>query len=668
MTGLSPQLRFEGFVVGGANRLAATAARAVAESPGAGYNPLFIYAKPGLGKTHLLMAIGHAARAIDPALVVEYMTLDDFVEAYHTAVGAGQGETYRRRFVEAGLVLLDDVQFLTQRRETQAELIRLIDQMQSAGRQIVLTSDRPPSEIEALDERLLRRVGGGLVIDIAAPDYETRVAILRRKAEERGVVFAPGVLEAIGALAIDNVRELLGALNRLVAFQAVSDAPLDAAQARLLLGVRGPAPDAPPMGLPAGGDGATPALAVPAAARGPQSEPAADEFGAFLSEVADTLTRQVEQWRRRTEEAILRWEGEGFRVDRLRALLAHELDTDPAAAIAGYERDVERLRELEREARGLSEDLAGSAVFRNPDDLTAAEAALAGAREGTAPPPAPEALWALDDLVESVGNRLALRSARHVVESPTAETNPLVVIGGAGVGKTHLLHGLGNALLTRPGAVVACQGAQDFVAELIEAIERDRVGVFRNRYRRVTAFLLDDVQLIAGKERTQEELFLLFNHLHERGVQMAFTSSVPLKAMSGVEPRLISRLKGGLLVELPPPERVVCHAVTDRLLTARFGKADPELVSYLAGRPVESVRALQGLVQRVVAAADGHHVEPTAALAREVIEGVTSRPARPADAPRSSGVVAGTSGGSRSREKMVWDWPDAPERIAEEWR
>jgi chromosomal replication initiation ATPase DnaA len=438
MTGLSPQLRFDGFVVGGANRLAATAARAVAESPGAGYNPLFIYAKPGLGKTHLLMAIGHAARAIDPALVVEYMTLDDFVEAYHTAVGAGQGETYRRRFVEAGLVLLDDVQFLTQRRETQAELIRLIDQMQSAGRQIVLTSDRPPSEIEALDERLLRRVGGGLVIDIAAPDYETRVAILRRKAEERGVVFAPGVLEAIGALAIDNVRELLGALNRLVAFQAVSDAPLDAAQARLLLGVRGPAPDAPPMGLPA----ATPA---------PESGPAADEFGAFLSEVADTLTRQVEQWRRRTEEAILRWEGEGFRVDRLRALLAHELDTDPGAAIAGYERDVERLRELEREARGLSEDLAGSAVFRNPDDLAAAEAALAGAREGTAPPPAPEALWSLDDLVESEGNRLALRSARHVVESPTAETNPLVVIGGAGVGKTHLLHGLGNALLTRPG-------------------------------------------------------------------------------------------------------------------------------------------------------------------------------------------------------------------------
>jgi hypothetical protein len=181
--------------------------------------------------------------------VVEYVTLDDFVEAYHTAVGAGQGETYRRRFVEAGLVLLDDVQFLTQRRETQAELIRLIDQMQSAGRQIVLTSDRPPSEIEALDERLLRRVGGGLVIDIAAPDYETRVAILRRKADERGVVFAPGVLEAIGALAIDNVRELLGALNRLVAFQAVSDAPSMPRRPPAARRARS-GPDAPPIGLP----------------------------------------------------------------------------------------------------------------------------------------------------------------------------------------------------------------------------------------------------------------------------------------------------------------------------------------------------------------------------------------------------------------------------------
>ncbi|HEX5003740.1 MAG TPA: DnaA/Hda family protein [Gemmatimonadales bacterium] len=294
-TQLSPQLRFEGFVVGAANRLAATAARAVAESPGSAYNPLFIYARPGLGKTHLLMAIGHAARSVNPGLTVEYVTLDDFVEAFHTAVGAGQGDAYCRRFAEADLLLLDDVQFVTDRRETQAELLRLVDQMQTAGRQIVLTSDRPPADIEAFDERLLRRVAGGLVIDIAAPDYETRVAILRRKAEERQVTFLAGVIEAVAALALESVRELVGALNRLVAFQSVGSAPLDAEQARLVLGVRAKATDAPAPGAPA------PEAVSPAPAAAPAGAPAAappgepaDEFSEFLSEVADTLSRQVE--------------------------------------------------------------------------------------------------------------------------------------------------------------------------------------------------------------------------------------------------------------------------------------------------------------------------------------------------------------------------------------
>ena len=118
----------------------------------------------------------------------------------------------------------------------QAELLRLTDALQTASRQIVLTSDRPPADIEALDERLIRRFAGGLIIDVAAPDYETRVAILRRKAEERRATFADGVLEAVAGLDIDNVRELLGALNRIIAFQAVSEKPLAADQARLLVG------------------------------------------------------------------------------------------------------------------------------------------------------------------------------------------------------------------------------------------------------------------------------------------------------------------------------------------------------------------------------------------------------------------------------------------------
>jgi hypothetical protein len=194
---LNPHARFTSFVIGSANRLAATAAKAVAESPGAAYNPLFIYATPGLGKTHLLMAIGHGAQEIDASRTVEYVTVDDFVEAYHAALAAGQAETYRRRFTEADLVLLDDAQLLTGRRELQSELLRLIDLLTAADRQIVLAGDRPPEEIQSLDERLIRRFAGGLVIDIGAPDYETRLAILTRRAEERQVTFSPEVLAAV---------------------------------------------------------------------------------------------------------------------------------------------------------------------------------------------------------------------------------------------------------------------------------------------------------------------------------------------------------------------------------------------------------------------------------------------------------------------------------------
>ena len=664
-TQLSPQLRFEGFVVGAANRLAATAARAVAESPGTAYNPLFIYARPGLGKTHLLMAIGHAAQAINPALTVEYVTLDEFVEAFHTAVGAGQGEAYRRRFAEADILLLDDVQFVTHRRETQAELLRLVDQRQAAGGQIVLTSDRPPADIEAFDERLLRRVAGGLVIDIAAPDYETRVAILRRKAEERQVAFAAGVLETVASMALDSVRELVGALNRLIAFQSVQSAPLDPGQAQVVLGARPRAADVPAAAPDVSEEAPSPP-SPPAPAPAADGDPGvADEFGDFLSEVVDTLGRQVEGWRRRVEEAVARWQGQGYRTDRLAGLLERGVDADPAEALAGYVADVERLQRLQERAEELADDLGAHPVFRNPDDIAAAEVFLASAEEGASPPPPPEPVWAFDDLVESAGNRVALRSARGVATDPGGEYNPLVITGGAGVGKTHLLHATGNLLQERSGSVVACLNARDFTAELIDAIERDRVAKWRSRYRRVNAFLLDDVQLLADKERSQEEFFLLFNHLVDAGAQLVFTASAAPDTIAGLEERLASRLLGGLVVELPAPEREVRQAVIERLLGARYEKVDGELAAYLAGRPAESVRAVQAMVQRLEAAADARHAEPDVALAREVLEGSAPRPPRAASGVRTSGVAGA---GFRSREKGVWEWPNLGERLVEEWR
>lgn len=639
---LNPRFRFETFVVGAANRLAVSAAKSVAESPGVAYNPLFIYSGPGLGKTHLLMAVAHAARTINPTLLVEYITLDDFMESFHAAVAAGQGEAYRRRFTEVDLLLVDDVQFLDRRREMQAELLRVINAMQTGSHQIVLTSDRSPADIESLDERLIQRFAGGLVIDIAAPDYETRVAIVRRHAEERKAGFAPGVLEAVASLAITNVRELIGALNRLIAFQAVSDQPLDETQAKVVLG------------------------GVPQAPQRSSAE--ADEFGSFLSEITNTVAQQVEAWRTRVAEAVLRWEGEGYRVSRLNALLEQETPPDPDTVLKQYADDVERLRAIEADAVDIEASLGGDPVFRDPDRIAEAEALLARAREGATPPPGPSPLWQFTDFAEGPGNRVAVRAALMAVEHPALKYNPLVVIGPSGTGKTHLLHAIGNGLARHDSAVVACLSTQEFVDDLISAIDRDRVGWWRTRYRRITAFVLDDIQLLRNKERTQEEFFWLFNHLIEAGRQMVFSSAVPLTDLADVEPRLISRLEGGLVVHLPPPEREVRLAVLDRLLRESGVPSDPELAEYLAGRSVDSIRTMQGVLQRVLNAAETRQEAPTAALARELLEGAPPKPSRKSGSHRVSGVIALPSGTVRSREKMIWDWPDAGDRIIEDLR
>jgi chromosomal replication initiation ATPase DnaA len=655
---LNPLYRFDTLVVGAANRLAFTAAKAVAESPGTVYNPLFVYARPGLGKTHLLMGIGHAARAINPSLSVEYLTLDEFVEAFHAAIAAGQGEAYRRRFIDVDLLLVDDVQFLTHRREMQAELLRLSDALQTANRQIVLTSDRPPAEIEALDERLVRRFAGGLVIDVSAPDYETRVAILRRKAEERRATFQDGVLEAVASLPIDNVRELLGALNRLIASQAVSDRPLRPEQARALA-----------SGAEAG-QRAEKAEKAARAEKASNSElrpaPTADEFTDFLSEVSATVAQQVDAWRTKVAAAILRWEGEGFRTARLEALLQQEMTTDPEQVLKRFEADVCRLQALRAEAQDLAPDLAGSTAFRDPDDLAGAEAMTQQARAGVNPPPAPSPLWRLDDLVEAEGNRMALQASRAVVAEPGSRYNPLVIVGASGIGKTHLLHGLGNALGERLSDPVACLSAQEFTGELIEAIDRDAIAAWRARYRRAAAFLLDDFHLVTEKDRTQDELFVLFNYMMESGRQMIFTSAVPLPDLFGVEPRLRTRLEGGLVVDLPAPDREMRQQVLERMLRAKHAVADPELVGYLGSRSSDSIRAVHGLMQRVLNAAEAQGVAPSAALAREVLEGAIPKPAR-RQTTRSSGVMP-PAGGAKSREKIVWDWPEVGDRILEEWR
>src|SRR3982750_4809003 len=251
--------RFDNYVVGSANRLAVAAAHAVADAPGAVYNPLFIYSSSGLGKTHLIHAIGNQAASRNPDLAIEYVALEDFVEQLHAAIATGEMDRFKQRYGRVDVLLIDDMQFLTGRRETQTELLRLLNALQGSGRQVVRTSDRPPMDIADVDERLISRLSGGLIVDIGAPDYETRVAILRAKCEEKGTSFAPGVIEELARLEYSSVRELQGALNRLAAQQTL-DGTLTPSQVGALVGAPDPAPA--------------------------QSGSARDEFFSFLTDIA----------------------------------------------------------------------------------------------------------------------------------------------------------------------------------------------------------------------------------------------------------------------------------------------------------------------------------------------------------------------------------------------
>ena len=669
---LNPHARFASFVVGSSNRLAVTAAKAVAEAPGAAYNPLFFYARPGLGKTHLLTAIGHEAHAIDPSRVVEYVTVDDFVEAYHAALAAGQAEAYRRRFTEAHVVLVDDAQLLTDQRELQSELLRLIDVLMAADRQIVLASDRPPEEIQSLDERLIRRFAGGLVIDIGAPDYETRLAILSRRVAERQVSFAPDVLAAVAELQISTVRELLGALNRLIAQQAVVAGPLGVEEARKVLATLGHGRAAAGLERAADGtnarsgsrelnSGALPSahrfqLPAGASASGP------DEFSSFLSDVSTAVSHQVDRWRQRVTEAALRYRAEGFHTGRLDALLAREIAVDPAEALTGFEADTARLRMLQSEIAAVAPSLLVETALHDPDRVAEAEALVVDARVAGEPLPSPSPRYTLAQFAEGPSTRPAVEAIRVAASAPGQRYNPLMIVGKAGVGKTHLLHALGHALKSAGVARVAVFDGKDFVDGLVAALAEGSIATWRQRLRHADAFLLDDVAALAGKERSQEELYLLYNLMLESGRQMAFTAIAAPAQLPGLEPRLATRLGGGLVLELGPPDREARVSEVARLLG---GPGDSDLVDYLGARAVGSLREVQQLVQRLLSAAEERETVLSVDVARAILEG-TPGPARRSPR-RGSGLLAPGSGAIRSREKMIETWPDITDRLLEEW-
>jgi chromosomal replication initiator protein len=223
-----PRYTFDQYIIGDGNRLAHAAALAVAESPGQAYNPLFLYAPPGLGKTHLLHAIGNYIASFDPNTTVRYTTVEAFTNGFIAALNARGLERFKHLYRDVDVLLIDDVQFLASKAKTEEEFFHTFNALYDSGRQLVLTCDRLPEQLTGIEERLRERFESGLVAHLKPPDRRTRIAILKKRAAlDRLRVADPAVLELIADRVTDNIRSLEGALIRIVAHHSLTGHPID---------------------------------------------------------------------------------------------------------------------------------------------------------------------------------------------------------------------------------------------------------------------------------------------------------------------------------------------------------------------------------------------------------------------------------------------------------
>ncbi len=520
-----PRMTFDSFVVGPANRLASAASRRAADSPGTSFNPLFLYSASGLGKSHILSAIAQHAQRNHAARRVVYQTLEGYLEELTKALEEGNQEAVRDQYRDLDILLLDDVQFLTGQKQAQEMLLRTLDALTAYGAQIVLASDRAPADIDALDARLLSRFSGGLIVDIGQPDYETRVAILRRKAEERGAELSPGVAEAMSRSTFRNVRELQGSLNRLLAVQELEGRPITVDDLPRVMGEDG------------------------GAGSGEQGE----SGGGMPSFSMDFELPGEPEWIIALRESAEAAELDGFDARRLRVLL-DESDTPEGweAELARFQADIHRAaairKELEELGNGGSD--ASEGVLKDPDRLEEAESLLAAARELARPfPPLGEGpeLGGLGDEVAP----LAVRAADRLVLGGHPDYNPLYLHTRSPERGEVLLKAAGRAFLqAHPGKTVAHISVSDFSEDFIRAISDGVSSAWRERWLTVDVLLLHGVEALSGTERAQDEFFHLFEALKRRGSRILLTADRPPSGIEGVDERLRSRFEGGLVIDL----------------------------------------------------------------------------------------------------------------------
>ena len=410
------------------------------------------------------------------------------------------------------MLLIDDMQFLTGHRETQTELLRIFNALQADGRQIVMTSDRPPAEIADVDERLITRLSGGLIVDMGAPDYETRMAILKAKCEERGVRFRAGVIEEVGRIEFKNVRELQGALNRLIAYQTLGGEQVD----------RRPRCSGCSAISPTSARASTP----------PRVGGRVSEFP--LGHLASPSRSTSSSGRRVSPRRSTYWNERRLSHRRARPRAARRRRRRRASRRFSAEfeatRDAGCATSSSRSSRLDARARARTTRFTTRIASPEAEQLLERALRTSSPPPGPSAAFTRAGFEVGGSNQLAVRAADAIVARAGQPLQSAVHSRSerrredASAQRHRQRTDRGDR---RREASVACVPAQLFVDELIAALQEGTVDRWRARYRDASALLLDDVQFVAGKERTQEELFHVFNALYAEGKQLVHRERSP---------------------------------------------------------------------------------------------------------------------------------------------
>ena len=646
-TDLDPKFTFDSFVVGPENRLASAAARRVADAPGTSYNPLFIYSSSGMGKSHILHGIAHYTARVHPEYRVAYVAVESFLDELTQALRGGTEEDLRTRYEELQILLLDDVQFLRGQKEAQEMLLRLLDEMSKSEGQVVLASDRPPSEIDAMDARLLTRFSGGLLVDIGLPKYETRVAILIRRAAERGQTFESGVAEAIAKYDFKNVRELTGGLNKVLAVQELEDRQVQVAEVGDLVVVL-EAQAAPPEGPIAG-------------------QQLLDEFGSFREDLSHTVATKAEReeapWRRLLRDTAETFEKDGFLGTRLRRLL--ELDDsppEPQKITDEYRRDVARLREVSKslDAVGNPWPEAAIGLLKDPERLAEAESLLASATELVKPFPVMGEGPLLSDLRQSF-EAVVVRAAERLVTEERPEYNPLYIWSGNREGPLAVLAATARSFREeQPMAKVAIISAGEFAEDYIRALSQAVAGAWRERWWGVDLLLIYDAELISDAERAKDEFFHLFEGSKGKGTKILITAGCPPSGIANIDERLRSRFEMGLVVEaggrnLPPGAgelnlgEALPEFIQDEDLWSGFMRPTADAVTPAvdefevedhAGKMVDPEPEV-AVSTATAATGDGHQVEAV------------------------SSVSSTTPAWRPSRENAVWDWAAIEDRIVE---